>query len=380
LVDRSATAAGSTGADAMTANVERDSFSKPGDTIKSLMRRRGLIPTKLAAELEGGINKLRALLDGSTPIDDATARALSKHLAGTRDFWLKRQELYEAALDRAVRRATDAEAEEWNKIPIPVGRSKGVSSRGNREENLRLRLAFYNVSNLKTWDARYGNAAETHFRTSPTFRSERPAVMAWLRLGELEADLIQTAPWSPERLEALLPAIRALSKVRRPDRFLPKLRTMFADAGVAFVIKPTPRGCHASGAARLVAPDKAMILVSFRYRSDDQFWFTVFHEIGHLLLHQGRAFVDEEETPDSPAERQANKFASDCIVPASRRSEFQNVPTDRDSIMRFAVSIGVSPGLVVGQLQHEGRIEYGRMAALKRRWTWEEIGPAADLD
>jgi Zn-dependent peptidase ImmA (M78 family) len=151
------------------------------------------------------------------------------------------------------------------------------------------------------------------------------------------------------------------------------LREILADAGVALVVVPAPKGCHASGAARLVASDKAMILLSFRHRSDDQFWFTLFHEIGHLLLHNGRAFIDEEETPESAAEREANDFAGECIVPTSRSHEFEQLKTDRDSIVRFAVSVGVSPGLIVGQLQHEGRIEFGRMTRLKRHWTWDEI-------
>ena len=70
-------------------------------------------------------------------------------------------------------------------------------------------------------------------------------------------------------------------------RFLPKLQALCAEAGVALVFVRAPRGCRVSGASRLVTPEKAMILVSFRFRSDDQFWFTVFHEIGHLILHQG---------------------------------------------------------------------------------------------
>lgn len=107
-----------------------------------------------------------------------------------------------------------------------------------------------------------------------------------------------------------------------------------------------------------------MILVSFRHRSDDQFWFTLLHEIGHLLLHKGQTFVDEEETRNSSAEREANDFAANCIVPPARLSEFRRLTTDRDSIVRFAISVGVSPGLIVGQLQHEGRVEFGRLARL----------------
>jgi Zn-dependent peptidase ImmA (M78 family)/plasmid maintenance system antidote protein VapI len=360
---------------------EADWFSKPGDTIKSLMQARQMAPDEFAAHIPGGLGTLRQLLEGTAEIDLTIASSLAKHLGGSPQFWLKRQQNYEAALNRAVQKASETEADEWlNQIPAPGPRTSTRISDQKRQEELRRRLVFYNVANLKSWDARYGDIPETHFRTSPSFRSNRSSVLWWLRRGEMEADLISTAKWSPDRLRQLLTQIRALTKLSRPIRFLPKLRQILVEAGVALVVVPTPKGCHASGAARLIAPDKALILISFRHRSDDQFWFTLFHEIGHLLLHKGRAFVDEEETADSPAEREANEFAASCIVPFARWSEFQDLKPDRDSIMRFAVSVGVSPGLIVGQMQHEGRIDFRRMSNLKRHWTWDEIRPAAGLD
>lgn len=361
--------------------LEPDWFSKPGDTIKSLMQRRGLSPAEVGAWLPGGIGRLRDLLEGRAAIDRRIAAALSEHLGGTAKFWLNRQKNYERALNRAVEKVAEEEADQWlNEIPTPVAPQATRVSERRRDDQLRHKMVFYNVANLKTWDARYGIIpTDTHFRTSPSFQSNRAAVLAWLRRGEIEADLIVTRPWNPQRLMQLLPQIRLLSRIRRPDRFFPRLREILSDAGVALVVVPTPKGCHASGAARLVAPDKAMALVSFRHRSDDQFWFTLFHELGHLILHQGRAFVDEDETPESPAEREANDFASMCIVPSVRRSEFLRLTPDKDSIVRFAVSVGVNPGLIVGQLQHAGMLGHGRMEWLKRRWTWDEIRPVAGL-
>jgi hypothetical protein len=323
------------------------------------------------------MSNLRSLLDGSGIIDNETARELAVHVGGSAEFWLRRQANYEDALDRAVERAAAEDADEWlGKIPAPGSLASGRISDRNRQQELRRRIAFYNVPNLRTWDARYGNVAETRFRTSPAFRSERAAVIGWLRQGELEAELIPAHVWSADKLKKALPEIRDLCTISHPGRFLPKLKDVLAACGVALVIMPAPRGCHASGAARMVAPKKAMILLSFRHRSDDQFWFTLFHEIGHLLLHTDRAFLDEDETPDSPAERQANKFASDCIVPSDKRFALKKLTASRNSITRFAVKVGVSPGLIVGQLQHEGIIPFGRMEFLKRRWTWDEIRSA----
>lgn len=126
----------------------------------------------------------------------------------------------------------------------------------------------------------------------------------------------------------------------------------------------------------MVDTDKAMLLLSFRYRSDDQFWFTVFHEIGHLLLHKAHTFVDTENMMVDEKEREANQFAENCIVPEVRQSEFESIERDKDSVLRFSVSVGVAPGLVVGQMQHRDMIPRERLNYLKRRWTWQQINPA----
>jgi HTH-type transcriptional regulator/antitoxin HigA len=351
-----------------------DWFSKPGDTLRMQMQRRGRSAPELASSLPGGLDTLRGLLSGAAAIDPPMAEVLSAHLGGTKDFWLRRQRNYEAALDHAVTRAM-SEAQDWLRhVPVPAPAPRGKLSAARIRAELKRRLAFYNVPNIGSWQERYGSQyAATRFRTSPAYESKDAAVLLWLRLGELESDLVSTQCWSTAKLRAQLPAIRKLSLIKRPDRFLPKLRELLAEAGVALVIVRAPKGCHASGASRHVATDKAMILMSLRYRSDDQFWFTLFHEIGHLLLHEGRTFVDEDGAAEDECEAEANEFASECIVPKSRMGEFDSLNVDKDSIMRFAISIGVAPGLVVGQMQHRDMLGHAQLNFLKRRWTWDEV-------
>jgi len=355
-----------------------DWFSKPGDSLRSLMQRRSVAPSDLAQKLEGGMIVVRGILDGSVAIDRDTAKALAEAIGGTSEFWLKRQAKYDVALERAVCLAAKYEADEWlGRVPAPGARSRGQLSEAKRREEIRRRLVFFNVANITAWDARYGRLRDnTRFRTSASFTSKDGAVLFWLRRGELEADLVPTSSWDPGNLRDRIPAIRKLCKVGHPIRFLPKLRELCAESGIALVVVSVPKGCYASGASRLVAPDKAMILLSFRYRADDQFWFTVFHEIGHLLLHGAQTFVDDESTPDDKSEREANEFASSCIIPEARKVEFDHLPADRDAIIRFSVSVGVAPGLTVGQMQHQQLIGHDTLNSLKRHWKWNEIESA----
>jgi Zn-dependent peptidase ImmA (M78 family) len=107
-----------------------------------------------------------------------------------------------------------------------------------------------------------------------------------------------------------------------------------------------------------------------RYLSDDQFWFSVFHEAGHLLKHPRRLFVDAPSMPFNREEEEVNRFAADVLVPAEHRPEMMKLPVNGRAVMRFARKIGIAPGIVVGQLQHAGRLKRQQLNNLKRRYRW----------
>lgn len=356
-----------------------DWFSKPGDSLRALMLRRGLPVEHVAQHLQGGMSTLRRLLDGTGTIDTQQAAELAEHFGGTASFWLKRQANYEAALERAVDMAAATECDDWLKLPVPGDKPRGRLTVEKRRAELKRRLTFYSVGNLKAWDARYGRiCSNTLFRKSEAFTSDDAAILMWLRMGELSADVVDTQNWSAGNLQDRLGEIRKLSKVKDPWLFLPKLRELCAQSGVAVVTKRAPQGCPASGASRMIAPDKAMILLSFRGLSDDKFWFTVFHEIGHLLLHGACTFVDAEMDGFDEVEREANRFASQLIVPEQNDDEFVQLKPTQDQIVRFSVRVGIAPGLTVGQMQHRRMIRQDQMNYLKRRWKWDQIEDLLD--
>lgn len=353
---------------------EKDWFSRPGDSVLSAMRRRGVSAETLSGRLTGGMAQLRDLTSGFGGIDDDTADVLSDMLGGSSTFWKTRQARYREALTQAVDQLSDEDADAWlDRIPAPG--SRGRITAKTRSFELERRLAYFGVSTLKSWDARYGpHQRQARFRRSLAFTQHDGATSMWLREGELDANLRQTAAWSGDALRARLQEIRALSRISKPSRFMPPLVRLLADAGVALVVVKAPKGCRASGASRMIASDKAMILMSFRHRADDHFWFTLFHEIGHLLLHEASSFVDAEGMEgDDPREKEANDFAAAVIVPKNREAELLSLKPDDDSIRRFAVSLGVAPGLILGQLQHRGIVDPGALRRLRRHWTWEQI-------
>ncbi|MCH7749100.1 MAG: ImmA/IrrE family metallo-endopeptidase [Acidobacteria bacterium] len=157
-----------------------------------------------------------------------------------------------------------------------------------------------------------------------------------------------------------------------PGRFIPQLQKYCAESGVAVAVVRAPTGCRASGATRFLSRDKALLLLSFRYLTDDQFWFTFFHEAGHLLLHGcDELFLEGDDTPSNAEEQEANEFAARTLVPSEFLPSLLALDANAREVIRLAVRLGVSPGVVVGQLQHLGKIGHDQLNRLKRRYRWE---------
>ncbi len=113
-------------------------------------------------------------------------------------------------------------------------------------------------------------------------------------------------------------------------------------------------------------------MLSFRYLSDDHFWFTFFHEAGHLLLHgKDLLFLEVADEISDQKEREANEFAARMLVPFEFESELLQLRADAIEVIRFARSVGVSPGIIVGQLQHLGLVPPSHLNRLKRRFRWK---------
>jgi HTH-type transcriptional regulator / antitoxin HigA len=117
--------------------------------------------------------------------------------------------------------------------------------------------------------------------------------------------------------------MRRLTRKKEPSIFVPELRKLCAENGVALVIARGPAGCRASGATRFLSDKKAMILLSFRYLADDQFWFTFFHEAGHLLMHSHKAvFLEDGSDVSLKEEHEANLFAQNILIPPNLGQNF----------------------------------------------------------
>lgn len=346
-----------------------DWASPPGSTIAAILKERSLSAADLADRTEQNVEDVQALLDGRAVITLALARRLSSVLGASVEFWMARDYRYRETISRLQVSHND-----WvSELPI-TDMSKFGWLNAAPSEIVGACLRFFSVPSVPAWRARYGDLLNTTaFRTSQSFKSQLGAVAAWLRAGELEAAEIDCEPWDRDGFHETLSKVRALTRLKDPYRFAPKLRELCARAGVAIAVVRAPNGCRASGATRFVTPKRAILQLSFRYLMDDQFWFTFFHEAGHLLLHgPGKFFLEESDAPVTAQETEASDFASRTLIPADEEAEMLRLTATSKAVIRFATRIGIAPGIVVGQLQHRGRLRPDYLNGLKRRFEWDD--------
>ena len=352
------------------------SVSPPGFTIADLLEERGIKQVELAARMGVTPKFINELVAGKASISPTTAIALERTLDLPADFWLTRDARYQ---EYRARGDSESELEgqvAWlDELPMAFLRKMGVirQSRANAAVVAEC-LAFFAVASVEAWREQYvrrtlGSAA---YRASTKLKASQGAVATWLRVGELEAAKVQCEAFARDRFLEMLPLAKALSREADPKVFIPELERIFAEAGVVVKLIPAPTGCPVSGAVRWLTPEKALIQLSLRYKSNDVLWFTLFHECGHLVLHGKKMLFLEESGLDGEEEEQANRFAADFLIPRDQWITIRDMLPLESNIRQIAERLGIAPGIVVGRLQKEESVPWrSTLNRLKVRYRWQ---------
>lgn len=351
-----------------------ETASPPGDTIIAVLEERELSVEDFAERVGLSTIGAQQVIDGKREIDSTLARRLAATLGATEKFWIAREHDYRAAVSPPQDLRVANLSELVAKLPVSDMQKFGwISPTPSNEIKTFECLEFFGVSTFAQWQGRYENAfQEASYRRSTVHKSCELATTAWLRQGEIETQNDQVSVWNPQILEERVHQLRRLTWFKSPSLFLPKIKSLLAEAGVKFAIVRAPKGCTASGAVRVLPDGTPHIQLSFRFLADDQFWFSLFHEIGHLLLHLDlMPILEKSDSEPDEIEQEADSYSANTIVPAEYHEELTLLSASRFQIITFAKKVGVAPGLIVGRMQHEGLLRYNQMQHLKRRFAWK---------
>ncbi len=363
-----------------------DSVSPPGETLLEAISDRGISQAELARRMGRPQKTINEIVQGKSAITPDTAIQLEHVLGVPAHFWNNRQLLFDqhAATVQEIARLEGYRA--WlRRFPIAtMVRYQWIRRRYGTADQAAELLRFFGVASPSQW-AEISSRMAAAFRQSRTHSSDLEPVSCWLRQGEILASLIPLAPFDKDAFLGLLSSsIRQLTR-EGPEVFQTELRARCAEVGVAVVFVPELPRVRISGATRWLAPDRALVQLSLRYRTDDHLWFTFFHEAAHIVLHGKRGIYLEgtQTSPDTRHEKEADAFAAETLIPGDALSGFlaqlqpHRFPSTA-TISQFAADIGVAPGIVVGRLQHDrlpvdNPIPFSHYNDLKRHLAWSAV-------
>jgi addiction module HigA family antidote len=345
----------------------------PGETLLETIEALGMTQKELSIRIDLSEKHIIDIIKGVGPITPETALRLEKALRVPASLWNNLERNYRGALARlADEKRLRTEVAWLDEIPVNALMRMGlIEKHKSKVETLQEVLAFYGVHSPDEWRQLWG---KTRFsaRQSAAFAARPGAVTAWMRIGELAAQKIDCKPYEHGRFAESLARIRSLT-MTDPKNFQPTLAELCSDAGVAVVFVKELPGIHLSGITRWLSPQKALIQVCLRYKSDDQLWFTFFHESGHILKHGKKdMFLENDSGQDLEKEREADKFAADLLIPPREWSKFTagRARYLKAEIKAFARELGIAPGIVVGRLQYEKLLPFSHCNDLKVKLVW----------
>jgi HTH-type transcriptional regulator/antitoxin HigA len=330
----------------------------PGEYLAEVLNIAGMSQIDLAKRMGRPPQAINEIINGEKAVTPETALQLERTLGVPAYLWTRLEEDYRfIKAKKAEEKTIENEFQYLEEAPYPDLARKGyVKKNCDKPNQVRELQRFYGVASLPNINRVKAYAAA--YRCSTVHQASPYALAAWLRCAEIEAGKITTPPFTKSKLKASFDKIRHLTLAPFPDS-IGKLREILGDCGVALVLMPHLAKTIAHGAALWPDPEHPVLVLSIRGSWADIFWLGMFHEIGHILLHGRKVFIDAGEinSDSNEEEIQADRFAAGILIPEERYKEFrQTALFDENSIMDFAKNIDIHPGIVVGRLQHDGRL------------------------
>jgi Zn-dependent peptidase ImmA (M78 family) len=236
----------------------------------------------------------------------------------------------------------------------------------DKVEQLKAVLAFYGVSSVENWHQLWSKPPVAA-RRSECFDTLPGPASAWIRQGEIISNDIQCNSYNAKVFEKNLKTIKSLT-VFPAEEFIEKMKVLCAEAGVALALVPEMKKVPWYGATKWINPDKAMILLNLRGKSEDKFWFSFFHEACHVLKHDKRDLLINNNDESDPREIEANEFAANFLIPI----EYNDVIikyTKVAELRKLAIEQGVSVGIVAGRYRFLTQ-KWDKFSSLISRFEW----------
>lgn len=348
----------------------------PGEILKDEIISREMTQEELAQRCGVSAKFISEVINGKKGISVKLANSLEYALGIDATFWSNLQsnydqELYdfEHAKNISPFELSVLKDSKFKKVISYLQSSSLISDGGSSQEIVISLRKFFRISDLTLIpNLNYNNMA---FRVKNEKSINAYVMFAWLNLCRIKTENISsTGKLDRNKLISFLPSIKALMFLP-PDEFLKKLESIFCECGISFALLPHFTGAPVQGYIQDY-DDKTLLCMTIRGAWADIFWFTLFHEIAHILNndYNGRMVDFKGISDDSNMEKNADKFAADILInPTDYQAFVAKQYFNQKSINAFANTQGVCPFIVIGRLQNDNFIDYQTYPKDRYKWA-----------
>lgn len=351
--------------------ISREFLPVPGDTLAEALEERSMSQKELALRLGRTETYVSQIVNGRKRISARMARSLEDVLGIVAEFWVNLQAAYDAAVERL--NAEDGIDEEEKTVlselheggvDTYMSRSNLIPDCGGPEEDailaIRRLLGVSALTDLRSV------ARQGAFRLGAA--DAKPSVMgAWILLAERLTSSEPIHDFEAERMPELMERLRE-ELSRNADDLKTRLTDLFREYGITFAVIPHFRGAPVQG---YIAPNGSKgyrLVVTIRGCRADCFWFTLFHELGHIAngdIGPSGSLVDSDTSADSEIERRADAFARGTLIDDEDYADFERSGDFSDhAIAAFAKAQNVPAWIAKGRLQRDGHVSWSNQEGI----------------
>lgn len=339
----------------------------PGYTLARILDNEGMTQKSLGERTSLGEKHISRIINGKASITVKTALLLENALGGSASFWINLEKNYQETKERLKKFSLiKKEIPILSEFPYKeLAKANCVPETRNKNEMVENLWKWFGVSSL--FNVRITEPIAYRKRTGLKVKSGY--ISAWLRWGELEAKNVDIPEYSEPKLMEIIPTIKLFS-TQDPTYYSQKIVDVLKEAGVCLVYVPHFPGTGVNGAVRWINKNPVIQLSIFDSWADI-FWFSLYHEIGHLILHSKKdkfiEFDNKELSTLQKQELEADKFASTSLISDKDYSELLKTALTTQAIIKFSKTMGINPGIVEGRLCHDNKIKWNQASALRSR-------------
>ena len=358
--------------------ISLDLIIHPGETIADILEERGLTQSELAARTGMTPAFISNVISGKKNISANFAMSLEYALGVPKSFWLNLQANYDAELLEYNEEHTITSEEreirkKLSEIIKYLRDSLKIPEKQSINDNILSLRSFFQVSNLCNLKDIIPSGA---FRLATSTTIDPYVLGAWLRICQMREKSVYENEFSIEKVDSLISELKAVM-TNSGCNLQTELANVMMRYGIDFSVVHNFRGAPVHGYICQKSENRYQMALTIRGSYADRFWFSLFHELGHIVngdVSKTQKFIDISESEQTTREIEADKFATNALIDSSDYIEFlcSEDYHSINAIRKFAKAQNVMPYIVIGRLQKEGKIPYSWFSDYKLRYKWAE--------